>query len=241
VPGKLTAITFPGIRGRITSASSIFANLVGAHGPTPETMEDSISRTHELFRNQKKEYGWIVGPASPAGLADRLRRDGMTLERDLEMAGMSLTDLKTPIPANPAVTVQQITRADLELASRVLAPALEIPEDAARIINEAELRSQEAGRGHVYLAYLNGEAVAFASSIYLVESSIAVLFCAATLEAYRGRGIYKNLIARRLADARRDGMRAAIVQAVCTSSAPICRRLGFREVANLEWHAWRPG
>jgi GNAT superfamily N-acetyltransferase len=244
IPGRLTALTIPGIRGRITPTSNLFANLVGAYGLTSATAEDSIRRTHELFRSQEKEYGWIVGPdPSPPDLTDRLRRDGMTLEKELEMAGMVKTDLEIPIPANPSVEIRPITRADLDLASRVLAPALNIPDDAARIINDAELRSQEAGLGHVYLAYLEGvpEPVAFASSVYLAKSSIVVLFCAATLEAYRGRGIYTSLIARRLTDAGRDGMRAAVVQAVRTSSAPICRKLGFQEIAGLDWYAWHPG
>jgi GNAT superfamily N-acetyltransferase len=240
VPGKLTSVSVPGIRGRITTSSNLFANLVGACGLTPERSEDSIRRTHELFRSQNKEYGWIVGSnPSPPDLTGRLRRDGMT--KEWELAGMILTDLDTAIPVIPTVRIRQITRADLDLASRVLSPALEIPEDAARIINDAELRSQEAGLGHVYLAYLEGvpEPVAFASSIYLEKSSIVVLFCAATLEAYRGRGIYKSLIARRLADARRDGMQAAVVQAVRTSSAPICRKLGFREISSLDWYVWK--
>jgi hypothetical protein len=240
VPGKLIHLNIPGIQGRITAASNLFANLAGANGLTPDIAEESIRRVHEQYRKAQKAYGWIVGPSSPPYLADFLLRDGMVREKELELAGMALTDMEMPVTASPDVSIRQIGRADLDLASRVLAPALDIPLDAARITNEAEMLCQESGGGRMYLAFLGEAPAAFASSIYLAESSIVVLFCAATLEAYSGRGIYRSLIARRLADARQDGMRSAVVQAVRTSSAPICARLGFFEMANLDWYAWKP-
>ena len=43
-------------------------------------------------------------------------------------------------------------------------------------------------------------------------------------------------MARRLADARQDGIEAAVIQAVRTTSAPICRKLGFVEIAPLEMY-----
>jgi predicted GNAT family acetyltransferase len=55
---------------------------------------------------------------------------------------------------------------------------------------------------------------------------------------HRGRGIYSALVAKRLADARADGRSAAVIQAVRSTSAPICAKLGFREVCALEFYAW---
>jgi N-acetylglutamate synthase-like GNAT family acetyltransferase len=70
--------------------------------------------------------------------------------------------------------------------------------------------------------------------LYLPDQPIALLLSAATLPAFRGYGIYTSLVARRLADARQDGIDAAIIQAVRATSAPICRKLGFVEIAPLD-------
>ncbi len=97
-------------------------------------------------------------------------------------------------------------------------------------------------RRRAYLAFLKDipEPVAYASMIYLPDQPIVVLYCAATLEAYRGQGVYSSLVARRLADAYRYGARAAVIQAVRNTSAPICQKLGFVELLGMEWYIWEP-
>jgi len=68
---------------------------------------------------------------------------------------------------------------------------------------------------------------------------IALLLSSATLRDFRGYGIYTSLMARRLADAHEDGIEAAIIQAVRETSAPICRKLGFIEMAPIELYVGR--
>ena len=65
-------------------------------------------------------------------------------------------------------------------------------------------------------------------------TSILMLSGAATLPEYRGRGVYTSTVVRRIADGRAEGCEAAIIQAVRATSAPICRRIGFRELCGLE-------
>jgi N-acetylglutamate synthase-like GNAT family acetyltransferase len=73
------------------------------------------------------------------------------------------------------------------------------------------------------------------------KSTVAVMQGAATLNAYRGKGVYTALMAKRLADARDMGLEAAILQADRTTSAPICANLGFEEVCNIDLYAWGHG
>jgi hypothetical protein len=56
----------------------------------------------------------------------------------------------------------------------------------------------------------------------------------------RGHGVYSALVKRRLADARADGREAAVIQADRDTSAPICAKLGFRELCSMEVFAWMP-
>lgn len=241
IPGRLRTLAFPGIRGRITCASNLFANLVGASTLEAELADETIRRVHALFLKEDKEYGWIIGPRStPPDLASRLQKIG--LAKEYELAGMVWTDMETPLPANPSVNIREATVDDLDPASRVLSSALEMPLDSAMVLLGAVLQKKTTAQARLYLAFLEGtrDPVGVADTVYLAGPKIAVLFSAGTLTEYRGRGIYTSLVARRLADARRDGMQAAVVQAVRTSSAPICRKLGFRELTNLDWYAWRP-
>src|SRR5205814_500273 len=60
---------------------------------------------------------------------------------------------------------------------------------------------------------------------------------AATRPGPRGPGLYAALLARGLADARADGGTAAVIQADRATSAPICAKLGFRELCGLEMFA----
>jgi N-acetylglutamate synthase-like GNAT family acetyltransferase len=88
----------------------------------------------------------------------------------------------------------------------------------------------------VYLAYVEGVdyPVATAGMLYMPNLPIALLLSSATLPDFRGYGIYTSLTARRLADAHQDGIEAAVIQAVRATSAPICRKLGFVEIAPME-------
>ena len=84
------------------------------------------------------------------------------------------------------------------------------------------------------------EPVAAASTIYDTNDPMVILAGAAVLEEHRGRGIYRSLVRRRLEDVRGEGIEAAVIQAVRSTSAPICRSLGFDEVCSQELYAWSP-
>jgi GNAT superfamily N-acetyltransferase len=240
VTGKVRTISLPGIRGRITDSSDFFANLVGASTLNPKNAEDTIRQVCRLFEREGKEFGWVIGPKStPPHLAELLQRAGFT--RKVEMAGMALSDLRVSIRTNPAVHIREASGEDLQPASELLAEALGITEEGANVITQALLWNRESPRTRVYLAYLDGvhDAVGIAAALYLPDHPIVDLYCAATLKAYRGRGIYSSLVARRIRDAFQEGMRAAIIQAVRETSAPICQKIGFLEIGKLEWYVWQ--
>ena len=70
------------------------------------------------------------------------------------------------------------------------------------------------------------------------NSSIAVMQGAATLTEYRGRGVYTAMVAKRLADARDMGKDTAVLQADRKTSAPVCVKLGFKEVCSIDFYVW---
>jgi len=241
LPGQVEWLNVPGLRGRMIAGSDPFVSLAGAARLTPDEADGVLQQIHDRFTAQDKAYGWIVSPLSrPADLGKRLERLGQ--EKVLELAGMVNTHLDVPVPVNQAVTVRQVTSDDLEVAVPLLSAALGFTPEGARATVESLARSPDPIRRRAYLAYLEDipEPVAYASMIFLPGQPIVVLYCAATLEAYRGRGVYTSLVSRRLADAYADGARAAVIQAVRDTSAPICQKLGFVELCNMDWYIWVP-
>ena len=70
-------------------------------------------------------------------------------------------------------------------------------------------------------------------------TDFASLWGGSTLEAYRGRGIYKALVSRRADEAAERGFRFLQVDA-SPDSRPILERLGLRTLTSTTPWIWRP-
>lgn len=238
VSGLAEDLGVKGVRGRVTDLSHPLANLVGMADIAPESLDATLKMVRNRYSGGRKAYGWVTGPLTrPHDLGARLVAAG--LAKADEMAGMALTDLDVRIAVDPSIDVRETTLHEAQAASGMMARAYGIPEEVARFFNIllAMTESKVPNRG--YFAYVDGgdQPVGWSYLVYLPDSPIALLGGAATLPEHRGRGIYSALVAKRLADARADGRRAAVIQAVRSTSAPIAAKLGFREVCGLEFYA----
>jgi GNAT superfamily N-acetyltransferase len=235
VPGRLRHLDAPGLRGRVSDFPHPFLNMVGAARFESRThAENALQHVDELFRTEGLPYSWLTGTEdSPADLPDVLRADGLV--PIMEMAGMALTDLSRPVAANPAVTVRKLVEADVPAVTAVLAEGFEFPVPAAGLMMASYRQPEWQEHSDGYLACVEETAapVAAGFSVYVPGTRIVMLAGAATLPAYRGRGVYTSLLARRLEDAVARGCEAAVIQAVRTTSAPICAKLGFEELSAL--------
>lgn len=241
VPRLLTNLRVPGVVGRESPVSHPVANLVGCADLADAQAEATIHAVRERFAAASKSFGWITSPSSrPRDLPQRLIAAGL-VKAD-ELAGMVLTDLAAPIRANPEVEVRTATFEEQRQAIPMTATAYGMPLDVADWFTEALIRAPEPFRFEMYHAFLPGHKgpVAFGNLVFVPGTSIVLLGGAATVSDLRGRGIYTSLVARRLADARAAGADVAVIQAVRGTSAPVCARLGFREILPLDFYAWVP-
>lgn len=238
VPGLAEDLGVPGVRGRVTTLSSPLLNLVGSARLDEETADATILRVTQRFAREHKAYGWVVDPlTTPRDLPTRLETAG--LQPIAQLAGMVLTDLATPIAAAPAVHVREVTPAEMERDAAMMGRAYGMPVPAAAMF--AKLMGFPPIRTRAYFAYLDGpEPIAWSYLVYLPDSPIVLLGGAATVPEARGKGTYTALVKQRLDDARADGRTAAIIQADRDTSAPICAKLGFRELCSLTVFAWSP-
>jgi len=221
-----------GLRGRVTKVSHPLANLCGDARFSEREADALIEKVRQRYGHL--EFGWVTGPSTkPIDLPRRLEAAGLRHEDSL--AGMSLTDLSTPIAVNPAVRVKEVAMPEALAETDMMARAYGMPIDVMRLFNDILAACADRIRTRVYFAYLDGEnPVAWSYLTYVADSPTVLLGGAATLEEYRGHGLYAALVAQRLADARADGRTSAVIQADRKTSAPICAKLGFRELCGLE-------
>src|SRR5882672_511163 len=241
VPRLLTDLRVPGVVGRESSVSHPVANMVGCADLDEGSADKTIERVRDRFAAKTKSFGWITSPSSrPRDLPHRLLEAGL-VKAD-ELAGMVMTDLATPIRANPEVEVRPAGVEEQRRAIPMTATAYGMPPDVAEWFTEALIGAPAPFRFEMYHAFLPDHEgpVAFGKLVFVPGTSIVLLGGAATVSDLRGRGIYTSLVAKRLADARAAGADAAVIQAVRGTSAPVCANLGFREILPLEFYAWVP-
>ena len=240
VPGLTEALGISGVQGRVTAVSHPLANLAGLARLDERNADETIVRVKERYGSRGLAFGWVTGPGTtPRDLERRLLAAG-THKEEGGIAGMALTDLAIPIRANPEVTVREVGADEALLHNAMMSRAYGLPPE----VNEFFIRllSRAPGiRARSYLASLgDGEPIAWSYLVYIPSSPIVLLGGAATVPEARGHGVYTTLVKRRLDDARADGREAAVIQADRNTSAPICARLGFRELCSLELFAWAP-
>jgi hypothetical protein len=239
--GLVSYLRFPGIQGHETALSHPMVNLITSTSLSSDNADATVGQVRDHFARQDKAFGWVVGPsATPSDLGSRLLSAGLT--KMFDAAGMVRTDLKTSFRVNPSVHIREATPQEVAMASRTMAEAFPAPEGVVNLMYEVLFQHCDRLNPHIYLAYLEGfeTPVACSSMEWVPDTDIVHMRGAATVKEHRGKGIYASLVARRLADARRGAAKAAVIQAIRTTSAPVCRRLGFTEVCNLEFYTWPP-
>ncbi|HKW70370.1 MAG TPA: hypothetical protein VJP81_07275 [Candidatus Dormibacteraeota bacterium] len=241
VPGLVSEIGVRGVIGRESSVSHPIANLIGCADLTEAGADATIAAIRDRFAASGKSFGWVTSPESrPADLPQRLTAAGL-VKAD-ELAGMVLTNLESPIRANPDVEVRAANVEEQRAAVAMTAEAYDLPVDVAEWFVDVVIGSAGRINSTVYHAYVpeSPGPVAFGNLVFIPDTSIVLLGGAATLTPFRGRGVYTTLVARRLADARAGGAEAVVIQAVRGTSAPVCANLGFKEMLPLELYAWVP-
>jgi GNAT superfamily N-acetyltransferase len=225
-------VDVPGVTAQSSPLQTTWLNQVGLATFNEETVDDGIAQVIAQYRQAGKRFRWFVGPTSqPTNLGERLTAAGLTYRGSIK--GMVLHDIDQPIKRNPAIRVEQASFAEWNTHVSMIAQAFGMSRDVISIFNRCYTVIDKPV--DFYLAYVpeQEEPVATAISVF-DDQDLVVLLGAATLEAYRGRGIYTTMIAKRLEDARAKGATTAIIQCDPHTSAPICATLGFEQVCLLD-------
>ncbi|MEU5313948.1 GNAT family N-acetyltransferase [Streptomyces sp. NPDC021562] len=191
------------------------------------TADRAIAEQVDFFAAQGREFEWkVYGHDLPSDLGDRLAAAGFRPEpqETLMVGEVARLSLDAGLPDGVRV-VPATDRADIELVVAVHEKAFGT--DGSRLRHLLLARLAEQPDSMVALVALAGDEPVSAARVELVPGArFAGLWGGGTVEEWRGRGVYRALVAHRARVAAAHGCRYLQVDALPTSR-PILERLGF--------------
>ena len=230
--GPLVRTTGFGGRGWVE-----YRDLGGLDG---RELDRLIERQVRIFAERGEPFEWkLHGHDRPADLAERLRAAGLVPE-DVEtvvIAPVAAVGVEASVP--DGVTVREVyERADLE---RIVELEQAVwGEDHGWLPDNLGQERAADPDGLTIVVAEAGDTVVCASWVRFPSGTeFATLWGGATLPAWRGRGIYRALVAYRARLAAARGRRYLEVDA-SDDSRPILERLGFVAVTTTTPFVWSP-
>ena len=198
--------------------------------------ESRLKSTYDYCSDYFRKRGaagfyWLLSELSmPANLGRELQQLGATHGGDLW--GMRLaTD--TPLTPKPLVDLEIRELLAADESNPIYQQLIEESYGAVGSgMGESMMKltrqfRQVGSRIYTYVAYDGQAPVAFSCLVVLDDGITALLCGSGTLEAYRGRGIYGNMLEVRKAKALQLGCTHLMIQAKEETSAPIAKKHGF--------------
>lgn len=227
--GPITRVVGLHHRGMITGPPDL-----GVDGPE---LAELIARQRDFFAARGESVEWKTrGHDLPADLPQRLVAAGFAAEPMETVLIGSVAELAEPVTVD-GVTVREVD-ADEDMR-RIAAMSSEVW-DTDRGWLAAELIGRDRERTVVVVAEADGRVVSSARLEFEPGTEFAGLWGGATLAAWRGRGIYRALVAHRARVAAARGTRYLQVDAT-DDSRPILQRLGFTAVTTTTPYVWPAG
>lgn len=230
--GPITRITFP-TSGFIAAPAD--TGLRGAE------LDALIRRQREHFAALGMRVEWkTYSYDEPRDLPARLLAAGFEPEERETVVVAEIAEISASPVAIEGVTIREtVSPADFDAIGRLQSAVW--GEDWTWLAADLAGRVTALGpRGiRVLVAEAGGEVVSAAWVMMRDGSDFAGLWGGSTLEGWRGRGIYRALVARRAEIARERGFRYLQVDA-SDMSRPILERLGFTAITETTPYVWEP-
>ncbi len=219
---------------QITSpfAPTPFMNAVLRCELTGSEIDAQIKTTVEHFRSRKLPFRWKIVPSTkPKDLAARLEKNGLILKEKL--FGLIAFPEELKVESNAKVRVEELSLRNLEDWLTVQADAWKVPPPGIAYQRKSMASALESNDKiyENYLAYLDGKPVG--SAAMRITNEYVYLMGGAVNEKSRGLGVYRTLTAHRLERIGGLGL-PAVIHCLEKTSAPICLKLGFEKICEIQ-------
>ncbi len=193
--------------------------------PTREVMPEVLK--HAAGLDADSVAVWVKLDA-PADLDPWLEARGAEVEETLDVFAAPLVPAVPEVPVPADVAVRQVRDVPAlqrfeEVRTAVFGGSVPPPERLAEAVRELE-EEFDSGSGR-WVAEVEGRAVGVGG--LSVAGPAARLWGGAVRLEARGRGVYRALLATRLAEGAAHGCTMALVKGRVETSGPVLRRAGF--------------
>jgi len=214
-----------------------YRDLGGLDGPE---LDELIARQVRFFGERGETFEWkLHGHDRPADLADRLVAAGFVPdELETVVIGAVATLGGEPQPPEGVTLRETRERADLDRIDRLEQTIWQHDETQAADL-EAEIAADPDAIA-IVLAEAGDTLVCAGWARFEAGTEFATLWGGGTLPAWRGRGVYRSVVAYRARLAAARGFRFLEVDA-SDDSRPILERLGFVAVTTTTPYHRSPG
>ncbi len=213
-----------------------YRDLAGLDG---EELDALIARQVQFFAERGEPFEWkLHGHDRPADLPDRLRAAGLVPE-DTETVVIGTVDAVAAEPSLPDGVVIREAREPGDLARIAQLEEAVWHKDHSWIDDLGEERAADPEGLRIFVAEAGELAVCAGWVRFPSGTEFVTFWGGSTLPAWRGRGIYRAVVAHRAKLAAERGRRYVEVDA-SDDSRPILERLGFVAVTTTTPYVWSP-
>lgn len=207
---------------------------------TPRTADAAIAGQIRYFCDRGRAFEWkLYSYDEPRDLGSRLLAAGFTREPDETVMAGEVARLATDVQLPDGVRLERVTGpAGVDLVAEVHEQAFGTDSTRLREQLLAQLARDEDTLD-VILAMAGDRPVSSARMELYPGTGFAGLWGGGTLAAWRGRGIYRALVAHRARIAAARGVRHLQVDA-SEESRPILERLGFTTLCTTTPYVYQP-
>jgi GNAT superfamily N-acetyltransferase len=210
-------------------------SMIRCEADAVDAMMDEIMR---YYRGHGKEQICVItGPnTTPSGFTDYLLQEGATL-KDRHFGMVFPVDRELEGEVDPRVIVREVDlKGTTDDITDMVDRAWGMPPGTCKQ-GVDELRKYDKGTVYeprIFIAFHDGKPAAFSVMELYDDLPVIRIAGGATDPAFRGKGLYKAMVQARLDAARKLGKSHLVVQAIIDTSAPILKRMGFREICTLD-------
>jgi GNAT superfamily N-acetyltransferase len=213
-----------------------YHDLCGIEG---DELDELISRQVRFFDDRGEQFEWkYYEHDRPVDLPDRLLAAGLEPEETETVVIGLVADLALEPSLPEGVSIREVTeRADLR---RIGAMEEAVWGDDHGWLDDLAAEREADPEGlRIFLAEAGGTVVSAGWVRFPSGTEFATLWGGATLKEWRGRGIYRALVAERARIAAERG-RLYVETDASDDSRPILERLGFVPVTTTTPYIWSP-